>query len=51
MYDAVDPETKAKYEVAAAEANEKLKSPPAMEEIYMCVIFFMGRKPPVTTET
>jgi hypothetical protein len=51
MYDAADPETKAKYEVAAAEANGKLGSPPAMEEIYTCVIFFTGRKPPVTTDT
>ena len=39
MFDALDPDTKARYESQAAELNERLNSPPDAREIYTYIIF------------
>jgi len=39
MFDALDPDTKARYESQAAELNKRLNSPPDVKEIYACTIF------------
>jgi len=39
MFDALDPNTKARYESQVAKLNERSKLPPDAREIYMCVIF------------
>lgn len=40
MFDALDPDIKARYESQAAEMNERLNSPPDAKEIYACVMFY-----------
>ena len=39
MFNALDPDTKARYESQAAKLNERLNSPPDVREIYAYVIF------------
>lgn len=40
MFDALNPDAKARYESQAAEANERLNWPPDAKEIYACVMFY-----------
>jgi len=39
MFDALNPDTKARYESQAAELNKRLNSPLDVKEIYACAIF------------
>ena len=39
MFNALNPDTKARYESQVAKLNKRLKSPSDAREIYMCMIF------------
>ena len=39
MFNALNPDTKARYESQAAELNKRLNSPLDVKEIYACAIF------------